>query len=185
MRQGDFFTVMSDRHTAALTLALYDREDTVLKDLQSVTKHPQTLRQRLDQMEEEGIVNLETVYTTHKFVKISLTETGKEIALLLSMADTVIPGDIADKSINMRYADPILRVLRGKEYVIQKDIKAVMPYYNSFTRVLSQMEKEGLVDIGESTESYREVRYSLTPTGKRIADVFDSIYRKIDSVRKS
>ena len=104
MREGKFFTVMSDRHTAALILALYDADrPIVMKDLQRITNHTQTLRQRLDRMEEDGIVDIQITYEPHKFVKISLNETGKEIALLVSMMNSIIPGDdIEEKSINMR-----------------------------------------------------------------------------------
>lgn len=181
MREGEFFTVMSDRHTAALILALYNADGPiVMKDLQKITNHTQTLRQRLDRMEEEGIVDIQITYEPHKFVKVSLNDAGKEIALLVSMMNSIIPGDdIEDKSINMRYADPIMRMLRGKAYVVQKDIKAVMPYYESITKVLKRMEQEGLVTISESDEGYREIRYSLTPTGKQISDVFQIIFTKI------
>ena len=114
-------------------------------------------------------------------MNVSLTDVGKEIALLVSMANTIIPGDISGKSINMRYADPILRLLRGKEYVVQKDIKAVVRSNDSTTNVLAKMEKEGLVTRTVSSESYREIRYSLTPIGKQVADAFETIYRKIVS----
>ena len=182
MREGDFFTVLSDRHTAALILELYEADKPVImKDLQKTTNHTQTLRQRLDSMEAEGIVVLDTVYSPHKYVNVSLTDVGKEIALLVSMANTIIPGDISEKSINMRYADPILRLLRGKEYVVQKDIKAVMPYYDSITKVLTKMAEEGLVIRTESDESYREIRYSLTPMGRQVADAFETIHKKIAS----
>jgi DNA-binding HxlR family transcriptional regulator len=182
MREGEFFTVLSDRQTAALILALYEADKPVImKDLQGVTNHTQTLRQRLDSMEAEGIVVLDIVYSPHKSVNVSLTDVGKEIALLVSMANTIIPGDISEKSINMRYADPIFRLLRGKEYVVQKDIKAVMPYYDSITKVLAKMAEEGLVIRTESDESYREIRYSLTPTGRQVADAFETIHKKIAS----
>ena len=81
----------------------------------------------------------------------------------------------------MRYADPIMRMLRGKEYVVQKDIKAVMPYYDSITKVLKRMESEGLVTISEPDEGYREIRYSLTPKGKQIADAYENVFKKICS----
>ena len=181
MREGEFFTIMSDRHTAALVLALYDADKpVVMKDLQNITNHTQTLRQRLDRMEEDGIVDIEIVYDPHKFVKVSLNDTGKEVALLVSMMNSIIPGDdVEEKSINMRYADPIMRMLRGKDYVVQKDIKAVMPYYSSITKVLGKMAEEGLVIKTESEEGYREIRYSLTSTGKQVADAFESIFKKI------
>lgn len=183
MKGGDFFTIMSDRHTAALILALYNADGPVImKDLQDITNHTQTLRQRLDRMEEDGIVDIEIVYVPHKFVKVSLNDTGKEVALLVSMMNSIIPGDdVEQKSINMRYADPILRLLRGKEYVVQKDIKTVMPYYSSIVKVLAKMVEEGLVIRTESDESYREIRYSLTPMGRQVADAFESIHKKIAS----
>jgi DNA-binding HxlR family transcriptional regulator len=80
----------------------------------------------------------------------------------------------------VRNAYPILRLLRGKEYVVQKDIKAVMPYYDSITKVLAKMAEEGLVIRTESDESYREIRYSLTPTGRQVADAFETIHKKIN-----
>ncbi len=53
------------------------------------------------------------------------------------------------------------------------------PYYDSITKVLAKMSEEGLVIRTESDESYREIRYSLTPLGKQIADVFENIHSKI------
>ena len=56
-----------------------------------------------------------------------------------------------------------------------------MPYYDSITKVLAKMAEEGLVIRSESDESYREIRYSLTPTGRQVADAFETIHRKIMS----
>lgn len=177
---------MSDRHTAALVLALYDADGpVVMKDLQIITNHTQTLRQRLDRMADDGIVDLNVVYEPHKTVRVSLSETGKEVALLVSMMNSIIPGDdVRNKSINMRYADPIMRMLRGKEYVVQKDIMAAMPYYDSITKALGKMSEEGLVVRSESEEGYREIRYSLTPKGRQVADAFETIFRKIAATKR-
>ncbi len=41
------------------------------------------------------------------------------------------------------------------------------------------MQEEGLVSIEKTTEGRREIRYSLTSNGERIADVFEEIYKKI------
>ncbi len=179
MKQDGFFTSLSDSDTVRLILELHARGELILKDLRKIIVTPQTLRMRVDLMEEEGIVAVRIVFESHKLVKIALTDMGKDIGLLLSMVDSLIPGDIADKSINMRYADPILRLLRKKEYTVQKEIGEVMPYYNSYVKVLAKMEEDGLVSIVKTTEGRREIRYSLTPKGERIADVFEAIYQKI------
>ncbi len=79
-------------------------------------RHTQTLRLTLDRMQEEGLVNLETVYAPRKTVMVPLTEDGEQAAVFISMADALIEditGD-GDKSIDMKYADPVFRMLAGR-----------------------------------------------------------------------
>ena len=179
---GNFFTVMSEARTVSCILALKGKENPKMKDLQHITNHSQTLKARLDEMEAEGIICIKTVYRPKTYL-ISLTDKGNDIALLLSIADTIIPGELSTKSIDLKYADPLLRMLRGRDYVVQKEILTVIPVFASIKKVLSKMEEEGLVTIEENTDSHREVRYSLTPVGKKIADVFEAIHTKIVTVR--
>ncbi len=179
MRCGEFITVMSDKNTVALILAIYNSDNAKMTDFLPAINHSQTLRQRLDQLGECGIITSKIVTVPARHIRITLTDKGKDIALLLSVADSFIPGELSEKSINLRYGDPVLRFMRGKEYVVQKEILSVMPYYASILKVLSRMEEEGLVSVEENTDSHREMRYSLTLLGKRIADIFEAIYEKI------
>ncbi len=180
--EGNYFTVMSEARTVSCILALKGKDNAKMKDLQHITNHSQTLKARLDEMEAEGIICIKTAYRPKTYL-ISLTDKGNDIALLLSIADTFIPGELCNKSIDMKYADPLLRMLRGRDYVVQKEILTVIPVYASIKKVLSKMEEECLVTIEENTDSHREVRYSLTPVGKKIADVFEAIHTKIVTVR--
>ena len=61
---------MSDRHTAALILALYEADaPLMMKSLQKVTNHTQTLRQRLDSMADEGVVSA-ILYGVCRLIKL-------------------------------------------------------------------------------------------------------------------
>lgn len=182
MRDGDFFTSIGEGKTIALLLALKDAPGPlIMKDLLPIINHTQTLRSRLDRMASEGLADVAVVLESHKKVVVSLTDTGREAALLFSMANlSVSPGkELREKSLDMRHADPILRMLRGKEYVVQKEFVDVLHSYDTVVKVMSVMEADGLVSKADSREGGREIRYSLTPLGKQIADVFGTVFRKI------
>ena len=179
IRDDVFFTSISEKSTLALLLALKDFDrPVILKELQSITNHTQTLRTRLDEMEEDGLVNIEIVSEPRKNVVITLTDLGKEVSLLLSMADSIVKSE-GEKSIGMKYADPILRLLRGHDYLMQTDILRTIPIYRNVVKVLGALENDGLVKSELSKEKNKNIRYSLTGTGKQIADTFQLIYEKI------
>ena len=155
----------------------------IIKDLLPVINHTQSLRSRIDRMESEGLVEVKLVLESHKKIEISLTETGKEAALLFSMANlSVSPGkSIREKSLDLKHADPILRVLRGKEYAVQKEFVEVLHSYDVVVKVLKAMEDDGLVIKEDNRKGGREIRYSLTPLGRQIADVYQTVHGKIST----
>lgn len=179
MREDDFFTTISDRYTSLLLLAIqeYDRP-VILKELQHITNHTQTLRSRLGEMEDDGLVIIKIMKEPRKVVSITLTPLGREIAVLLSIVDSLVRFD-GDGSIGMKYADPIIRLLRGHEYLMQTEILKIIPIYRNVVKVLDALEKDRLITIEVSKEKKKNLRYSLTDTGKRIADVFQLINEKI------
>ena len=182
MRDGEFFTSIGEGRTIALLLALKDAPaPLILKDLLPIMNHTQTLRSRIDRMQSEGLVNVDVILEAHKKVAVSLTDLGKEAALLFSMANlSVSPGkELKEKSLDLKHADPILRMLCGKEYVVQKDIIGMLHSYDTVIKVLSVMEKDGLVIREDNRQGGWEIRYSLTPLGRQIADVFQTVHSKI------
>ena len=176
IRDDAFFTSISEKHTLALLLYLKDAASTViLKDLQHITNHTQTLRMRLDEMEEDGLVDIEITGGIHRTVNIILTDLGNEIALMLSMANSLVTPEK-----DMKYADPILRVLRGHTFLMQADILKVIPIYRNVVKVLGALENDGLVRSELSKEKNKNIRYSLTQKGKQVADAFQFAYEKIE-----
>lgn len=187
MREGDFYTSIGDGHTVAILLALKDADDQVImKDLIPIVNHNQTLRNRLDRMEEEGLVNLLIVREPRKQVRVWLTDMGKDIAIMFGMVNMLVsPGKgLDEKSLDMNLADPILRMLNGKEYVVQKELVGIFRSYATVTKVLNAMVVDGIAVRTENNDSYREIRYSLTDLGRRVAEVYQNVFDKIDMIRR-
>ena len=187
MRDDSDFTSISEWRTIAILLALKDSDKPlIMKDLLPFINHTQTLRSRLDDMEEEGLVNLLIVREGHKHVDVWLTDMGKDIALLFSMADMLVSPecDITGKSLDLKHADTILRMMNGKEFIVQKDILAVIHSHDAVTKVLSSMEEDGLIIRTDNRIGGREIRYSLTPLGETIAQVYERVYQRIRSKRR-
>lgn len=186
MKEEEFYTSVGERWTLSILLALKGADrPLILKDLAPVSGNIQSLRLRLDSMEEEGLIDMTVNLVGHKTVEISLTEVGKDVALLLSVANNLVSPEksIWEKSIDMRYADPILRMLRSREFMVQKEILSEIRSYASVTRVLQAMEDDGLVIHTVKEEWPKEDRYSLTTLGRQIAEIYQSVFEKIDSVR--
>lgn len=186
MRDDDFFTCMGERGTLSIVLALRDAgRPLIFKDLLPIIGNNQTLRFRLDSMEEEGLIDMVVVLTGHKMISISLTDAGREVAALLSLANRLVSPDkkTREKSIDSKYADPILRLLRGRDYLVQKEIIAAIPSYASVVKAADALEKDGLLIHTVKTEWPKEDRYSLTPLGDQIAEIYQTIWETIDSVR--
>jgi len=184
LRENEFFTCMGEKRTLSLLeeLSKHD-EPIILKDLQHITNHTQTLRARIDEMEEDGLVDVEVVYHPHKTVRVWLTPLGRDVCTIISMVSgDVAPGKpMKEKSIDLKYADPVLRQLNGNAYLVQKDILAVIPIYRNVVKVLAALEEDGLVTSEQNREGAKSIRYSLTPLGKHVADSLQLIYDKIKS----
>ena len=184
MRDDNFFTTISEGRTIAILLALRDSDKPIImKDLLPIINHTQTLRTRLDDMEEEGLVNLLVVREGHKHVDVWLTDMGRDIALMFSLADMLVSPecDITGKSLDLKHADAILRMMNGKDFVVQKEILEVIHSHEAVTKVLSSMEEDGLIIRTDNRIGGREIRYSLTPLGRTIARVYERVYQKICS----
>ena len=185
MRDDNFFTTISEGRTIAILLALRDSDKPIImKDLLPIINHTQTLRTRLDDMEEEGLVNLLVVREGHKHVDVWLTDMGRDIALMFSLADMLVSPecDITGKSLDLKHADAILRMMNGKDFVVQKEILEVIHSHEAVTKVLSSMEEDGLIIRTDNRIGGREIRYSLTPLGEIISEVYQSVYGRIRSV---
>lgn len=178
-----FFTSIGEGRTVSLILALKDGP-LIMKDLKHILTNSQTLRGRLDRMEGDGLIRVSISLDGHKFVVAELTELGKDVAMLFTMTNLLVsPGkEVGEKSIDMKHFDTVVRLLRGKEYMVQREIVKNIKTFDTVIRVLDAMESDGLVIKEEAHEGVRQIRYSLTPLGEQIADVFESVHQKMMAV---
>lgn len=178
-----FFTSIGEGRTVSLILALKDGP-LIMKDLKHILTNSQTLRGRLDRMEGDGLIRVSISLDGHKFVVAELTELGKDVAMLFTMTNLLVsPGkEVGEKSIDMKHFDTVVRLLRGKEYMVQREIVKNIKTFDTVIRVLDAMESDGLVIKEEAHEGVRQIKYSLTPLGEQIADVFESVHQKMMAV---
>lgn len=178
-----FLTSIGNGRTIALMLKLRDGP-CIMKDLKEIVLNFQSLKIRLNEMEKDGLVNVTTSLDGHKYVVVELTDLGKEIAMLFSITNMAVSPNknISEKSIDMKHFDTVVRLLRGKEYMVQREIVKNIKTFDTVIRVLDAMESDGLVIKEEVHEGVRQIRYSLTPLGEQIADVFESVHQKMMAV---
>lgn len=185
--KSDFYTCMEGRDTLPILLALKTADEPlILKDLSGTVPNNTTLRSTLDDMEEDGLVDLIVVINGgRRCITVNPTDAGRDAALLLSVANNLVSPSkkVRDKCLGRKHFDTIVRVLHGKEYVIQKDITEYVKSYDSAKRVLDAMEEDGLLVRVVDTTHRKEIRYSLTDLGEQIAGIYQAVWEKIDSVR--
>ncbi len=185
--KSDFYTCMEGRDTLPILLALRAADEPlILKDLSGTVPNNTTLRSTLDDMEEDGLVDLIVVINGgRRCITVNLTDTGRDATLLLSVANSLVSPskNVRDKCLGQRHFDTIVRVLRGKEYVIQMEIMEYVKSYDSAKRVLDSMEEDGLLVRVVDTTHRKEIRYSLTDLGKQVSQIYQAVWEKIDSVR--
>ncbi len=185
--KSDFYTCMEGRDTLPILLTLRAADEPlILKDLSGTVPNNTTLRSTLDDMEEDGLVDLIVVINGgRRCITVNPTDAGRDATLLLSVANNLVSPskNVRDKCLGQKHFDTIVRVLHGKEYVIQKDITEYVKSYDSAKRVLDAMEEDGLLVRVVDTTHRKEIRYSLTDLGEQIAGIYQAVYEKIDSVR--
>lgn len=185
--KSDFYTCMEGRDTLPILLALRAADEPlILKDLSGTVPNNTTLRGTLDDMEEDGLVDLIVVINGgRRCITVTPTDAGRDATLLLSVANNLVSPskNVRDKCLGQKHFDTIVRVLRGKEYVIQMDIMEYVKSYDSAKRVLDAMEEDGLLVRVVDTTHRKEIRYSLTDLGEQIAGIYQAVWEKIDSVR--
>lgn len=185
--KSDFYTCMEGRDTLPILLALRAADEPlILKDLSGTVPNNTTLRSTLDDMEEDGLVDLIVVINGgRRCITVNPTDTGRDATLLLSVANNLVSPSksIRDKCLGQRHFDTIVRVLHKKKYVIQMEIMEYVKSYDSAKRVLDAMEEDGLLVRVVDTTHRKEIRYSLTDLGEQIAGIYQAVWEKIDSVR--
>ena len=163
MEHFDRYTSLSDERT--LELLAYIRScggECSTVELRKVVPNYPTLKERLDWMAEDGLIDSSRVYAPVKKTTVSVTDLGRKVISALSFGYG---------SISMRYADPVMRCLSrgGKVHSNQRALE----------KLLSALESDGLITRGVETESYRAKFALATEEGVKVGKGFAKAYRII------
>lgn len=186
IRDDGYFTVISERNSVLLLVTLNGFDEPLrFNDLRKYVNSNKAVGEFLDRAEGEGLIDLRVETSPHRTFFVTLTPMGKEVATMLGLLDSIIsPGEpLKGKSINQRFADPILRRLNSAGMLNQQSLLEIAGSYRSMKAVVGSMIEEGLVHFEESSEDKRHYEYTLTPLGKQVAGTLDIIYKRIVSQR--
>lgn len=182
MLEDGYFTTMHEGDTIAILLKIREQDGkAIMKDITDIIKNYQTRRLRVDKMEDEGLINIITTYSPQKFTHLELTDKGKSVAGSLATINVfVAPGKpLLEKSICMKYAETLLRLLRIPVEEKQSDIIKSLPYYRTLMKTMDALRDDKLITITPTTTSYKTNIIRLTDLGKQVAEVFDIIHHQI------
>ena len=178
-----FFTTISEGRTIALLLAIRDNPRTI-KELKPIMPNNTSLKNRLLQMEKEGLVKVTTIHDRYKYVVTEITDFGKRVADLFSIVNVlVLPNkEIGEKSIDKRHFDPIIRLLRMEQPMYQRNIRDEIGSTAPTVKMLNMMIEDGIVSVKCEKERVPTYWYSLTTLGEQIAAIYQTVY---DGIRSS
>ncbi len=171
MEHFEKYTSLSDERTLSLLSYIRTHGGSVsTMDLRGIVPNYPTLRERLEWMLEDGLINLSRVYAPVKRTTVSITEIGKKVisALQFEYASTT-----------MRYADPVMRCLSKGDKVHYADLLKCVSNQRTLDKLLPELEKEGLLVCGAEETSYRSKFAVATEDGVRVGKGFQKAYRLI------
>ena len=171
MEHFDRYTSLSDERT--LELLAYIRScggECSTVELRKVVPNYPTLKERLDWMAEDGLIDSSRVYAPVKKTTVFVTDLGRKVISALSFGYG---------SISMRYADPVLRCLSKGGKVHYADLLKNVSNQRALEKLLSALEADGLITRGVENESYRAKFALATEEGVRVGKGFAKAYRII------
>jgi len=89
-------TILDERYTLSVMSLLAEKNSVICDDIQKVVSSARTREKLLGSMRDEGLVSISTVYKPRKTYHVTLTEKGREIAVLLRRAERILAGEAPD-----------------------------------------------------------------------------------------
>lgn len=173
-------TSIDKGRTISLLFRLYG-EECMFKDLLTIITNYATLQARMSMLRQEGLVCMEKIVGNYDRYSITLSVKGREVAELYLRADRMVrPSvDISEKSLDLRHADLVLRMLREHDYLLQQDLISVVHCHPLIVNLTDLMIADGLLDFARTDERCIQYRYSLTGLGRDVAEIYYQAYNRI------
>ena len=174
---------ISRSRTATLLMALAASPDPLmLKELKGEVSNS-VVRDLVDQMELDGLVDIVVTTRPRKTVWVSLTPAGKRVSAIMSMVNEDIGGGpVAGKSLDLRRTDAVLALLSDGPAGI-REVKRAASSYRTAVKVLAALEREGLAVVDPPGARRRYAR--LTEEGEIAAKAYSMMHQIIDEQREA
>ena len=171
MEHFERYTSLSDERTLSLLCFIRARGGScTTMELREIVPNYPTLRERLEWMSEDGLIETERIYAPVKKTTVTITETGRKVVSALQFGYS---------SISMRYADPVMRCLSKGEKVYYAALLKCVSNQRTLNKLLPELEKEGLLVRGAEETSYRSKFAIATEDGMKVGKGFQKAYRLI------
>ena len=171
MEHFDRYTSLSDDRTLSLLTYLRSHGgECSTVDLREVVPNYPTLKERLDWMAEDGLVDSTRVYAPIKKTTVKFTDSGRKVA-------SILPFEYG--SITLRYADPVMRCLAKGGRVQYSVLLRNVSNQRALEKLLAALERDGLITLGKESESYKAKFAEATEEGVRVGKGFAKAFRII------
>ncbi len=165
---------LDEKYSKSVIFWLYDRNQVLKTDLQSVVKNLYSLNSLLQKLEEDEIIKIEKKPFGKNITEIMLTPKGREVAEQLRKAEAISQGRKFPAT--DRYA-VILHLYRNGPMNL-KEIKDDLP---GSTEILRELEKLNVVKQEIDKSKYpQETMLSLTEKGMEIGLRFEELERMME-----
>ena len=171
-----------ERDSVAILLGLYDLGKKIsLSEIGGNVSNYYSLRKRVAQFEEEGLVQISLETEPRKTVFVSLTTKGRKVgALLDSMRKELPPGDFANSPMCMKYAVPVVVMLYRLGPLRYSDFLEVFKSYVPLVKKLfPALEEEGIIRQWVKEDGRRTNMVGLDDIGRAIGPMLDEVFKII------
>lgn len=182
MDTDTYRTSLTERDSVAILLKLYNADRRLnLSELSGEVFNYYSLRKRVAQFEEDGLVVVSLEMAPRKNVFVGLSPKGRKVgALLDGVRKLLTPMDMAECSLSLKYGVPVTVLLFRNGTMKLSDFLKLYKWNNSLAKTLfPAMERDGIIHQWLTQESYRTNMIELTDLGKEIGSLLDEVVRII------
>ena len=182
MDTDTFRNSLTEKDSVAILLKLYNADRRLnLSDLSGQVFNYYSLRKRVAQFEEDGLVTVSLEMAPRKTVFVGLSPKGRKVGALLDGVQKLLsPMDMAESSMNLKYGIPVTVLLFRNGTMKQSEFLKLYNSYNGLAKTLfPAMERDGIIRQWLTEESYRTNMIELTDLGKDIGSLLDEVVRII------
>lgn len=174
---------LAEAGVVALLMRLSDNGRVMQDDLKEIIPNFDTRKKRIAELIRSDLV-IETVEACpKKTIYLELSEKGKRIARILSPIMNLSETDVhvKDRTLCMKYAVPVIRMINHRGRIKVTEILGQLPYYTPIKKyLLPAMNDNGIASVFKEDFGHKAEVVELTTIGKMMALGLDEVHKIIN-----